>query len=166
MQFSIIIPTFENHKYLKTSINSIKKNSKFNHEIIVHINGEDKETENFLINSNIKCTKTKTNIGLCSGVNIAASKSKYDLIVYAHDDMYFCPDWDTHLINEINLIKHQKFYFSSTQISPSKPLKGSITNHISFDCGKDIESFNEEKLIKNYKNLEFHDLQGSHWAPH
>ena len=45
MQFSIIIPTFENHKYLKTSINSIKKNSKFNHEIIVHINGEDKETE-------------------------------------------------------------------------------------------------------------------------
>ena len=51
MQFSIIIPTFENHKYLKTSINSIKKNSKFNHEIIVHINGEDKETENFLINS-------------------------------------------------------------------------------------------------------------------
>ena len=148
MQFSIIIPTFENHKYLKTSINSIKKNSKFNHEIIVHINGEDKETENFLINSNINFTKTKTNIGLCSGVNIAASKSKYDLIVYAHDDMYFCPDWDTHLINEINLIKHQKFYFSSTQISPSKPLKGSITNHISFDCGEDIESFNEEKLIK------------------
>ena len=140
MQFSIIIPTFENHKYLKTSINSIKKNSKFNHEIIVHINGEDKETENFLINSNIKCTKTKTNIGLCSGVNIAASKSKYDLIVYAHDDMYFCPDWDTHLINEISLIKHKKFYFSSTQISPSKPLKGSITNHISFDCGKILKA--------------------------
>lgn len=166
MQFSIIIPTFENHKYLKTSINSIKKNSKFNHEIIVHINGKDKETENFLINSNIKFTKTDTNVGLCSGVNMAVSKSRHDFIVYAHDDMYFCPDWDTHLINEISLIKHKKFYLSSTQISPSKPLKGSILNHISFNCGEDIESFNEEKLIKNYKNLEFHDLQGSHWAPH
>ena len=48
MQFSIIVPTFKNYRYLKTSINSIKKNSKFNHEIIVHINGDDNETERYL----------------------------------------------------------------------------------------------------------------------
>ena len=36
--FSIIIPTFNNLKYLKLCIKSIKKNSKFNHEIIIHIN--------------------------------------------------------------------------------------------------------------------------------
>ena len=97
---------------------------------------------------------------------IAARKSKEDFLVYAHDDMYFCPDWDFYLIEEINLLKHKNFYFSSTQISPIKPLLGSITNHISFDCGDSIENFDEEKLIKNYKNLKFRDLQGSHWAPH
>ena len=36
--FSIIIPTFNNLNYLKLCIKSIKKNSYFNHEIIVHVN--------------------------------------------------------------------------------------------------------------------------------
>ena len=36
--FSILIPTFSNLKYLKVCIESIKKNSKFIHQIIVHIN--------------------------------------------------------------------------------------------------------------------------------
>ena len=39
-------------------------------------------------------------------------------------------------------------------------------NHIYYDCGDSIDNFNEQKLINNYANLEFHDLQGSHWAPH
>ena len=40
MKFSIIVPTFNNLEYLKLCIDSIKKNSKYNHEIIVHNNGE------------------------------------------------------------------------------------------------------------------------------
>ena len=166
MQFSIIIPTFKNYKYLKTSINSIKKNSKFNHEIIVHINGDDIETERYLNDSNIIFTKTNTNVGLCSGVNLASKKSSKDFIVYAHDDMYFCPKWDLYLIEEIKTLSHKKFYLSSTQISPIKTLPGSMINHIKFDCGEIIENFNEKKLLENYNNLEFYDLQGSHWAPH
>ena len=42
MLFSIIIPTLNNLDYLKLCIKSLKKNSSFNHEIIVHVNiGED-----------------------------------------------------------------------------------------------------------------------------
>ena len=36
--FSIIIPTFNNLNYLKLCINSIKKNSQYDHELIFHIN--------------------------------------------------------------------------------------------------------------------------------
>ena len=36
--FSIVVPTFNNIQYLKLLISSIKKNSKFQHEIILHIN--------------------------------------------------------------------------------------------------------------------------------
>ena len=36
--FSIIIPTYNNINYLKLCIESIKKNSNFNHEIIIHVN--------------------------------------------------------------------------------------------------------------------------------
>ena len=38
IQFSILIPTFNNLNYLKLAIKSIKENSKYKHEIILHIN--------------------------------------------------------------------------------------------------------------------------------
>jgi GT2 family glycosyltransferase len=46
--FSIIIPTFNNLSYLKSCISSIKKNSKFEHEIITDINDESGRTEKSL----------------------------------------------------------------------------------------------------------------------
>ena len=36
--FSILIPTYNNLKYLKLCLHSIKINSKFDHQIIVHVN--------------------------------------------------------------------------------------------------------------------------------
>ena len=30
----------------------------------------------------------------------------------------------------------------------------------------DLDDFDEEFLLSNYEDLKFHDLQGSHWAPH
>ena len=36
--FSIVIPSFNNLEYLKLCLNSLKKNSKYKHQIIVHIN--------------------------------------------------------------------------------------------------------------------------------
>jgi len=38
MKLSIIIPTFNNLNYLKLFLSSIKNNSSFKHEIILHIN--------------------------------------------------------------------------------------------------------------------------------
>ena len=36
--FSIIIPTFNNLKYLENCLNSIKKHSKIRNQVIIHIN--------------------------------------------------------------------------------------------------------------------------------
>lgn len=167
MKFSIIIPTYSNFSYLKLAIDSLKTNSSFNNEIIVHINGIDKETENYLDQTNIKFTKSSKNIGLCSGVNLASKKSTTDYIIYAHDDMYFLPKWDFYLFEEIKSLNTNLFYFSSTQIShiPDKGGKD-VANHVYFDAGDRIENFNEKKLLDCFQSLTFHDLQGSHWAPH
>ena len=62
MEFSIIIPTYNNYKYCKLTIDSIKKNSSFNHQIVVHINGIDQEIENYLKNEQINYTKSFENI--------------------------------------------------------------------------------------------------------
>jgi len=155
--FSIIIPTLNNLPYLKLCISSIRKNSKFKHEIIPHINQGNDGTEEYLISENINYTITKYNAGICEGVNIAAKKATTDYILYAHDDFYFCPMWDEFLIKEVKKISHNKFYLSGIMMN-NGPLK--------FDCGNSIDNFNEGKLLKNYKNINHYDFQGSTWAPH
>ena len=36
--FSILIPSFNYLEYLKLCVKSIRKNSNFNHQIIIHVN--------------------------------------------------------------------------------------------------------------------------------
>ena len=52
--FSIIIPTFNNFEYLKLCLNSIKKNSNYKHEIILHLNNGNDGSLNFAIENKIK----------------------------------------------------------------------------------------------------------------
>ena len=155
--FSIIIPTLNNLKYLKICIKSIKKNSFYEHEIIPHVNIGDDGTLDYLKDNNIKYTYTDFNAGICKGMNIAAQSSSYDYILYAHDDFYFCPNWDEILKKEIDLIGHNNFYLSGTMVH---------NGQINFDCGDTAENFNEKKFLEEYKNHNFYDFQGSTWAPH
>ena len=68
--FSIIIPTFNNLDYLKLCIKSIQQNSKFDHQIIPHVNIGEDGTCDFLKNKNIDFTFTKYNSGICDGKNL------------------------------------------------------------------------------------------------
>ena len=157
--FSIIIPTFNNFEYLKLCLNSIKKNSKYNHEIILHLNDGNDGSLNYAIKNNIKYSYSKTNIGLCSSINLASNLSTNKYLLYSHDDMYFCPSWDKYLYDVVKGIGHDNFYLSGTMIEPN-------SGHIVFNCGEDVENFNENKLLKNIDKLNFYDHQGSHFAPH
>ena len=155
--FSIVIPTLNNINYLKLCIKSIKNNSNFNHELIIHVNQGTDGTIEFLKNEKIKYSYTKYNAGICEGVNLASKLSTTNYILYAHDDFYFCPGWDDALVNELNDLKNNLFYFSGTMIH-----KGQVE----FNCGNSLEDFNEKKLLNEYKNIKFNDFQGSTWAPH
>ncbi len=155
--FSIIIPTLNNLKYLKVCLNSLKKNSKYDHEIIPHVNIGSDGTLDFLKENNIKYTYTDYNAGICKGMNLASRLASNNYILYAHDDFYFCPNWDELLKKEIELIGHNNFYLSGTMIN-----KGQID----FNCGNTADEFNEKKFLDNYKDYNYYDFQGSTWAPH
>ena len=159
MKISIIIPTLNNLDYLKISLKSIKKNSHYEHEIIVHVNENKDSTIEYLKQNQIKYTFSKTNLGLCSSVNLAVKESSTDLILYTHDDMYFLPGWDKCLENEISKISNNLYYFSGSMIQSNGA-------HLKLDCGDNFENFNEEFLLNNYKNINIKDHQGTHWAPH
>lgn len=159
MKFSIIVPTLNNLDYLKILISSIKKNSSFDHEIIVHVNENLDDTIGFLKEKNIKYTFSESNIGLCSSMNKAAKLASTQYILYTHDDMYFLPSWDSILKKEIELLNTKFFYLSGTMIQK----KGA---DLILDAGNDYKDFNEHLLLNNYQKINITDHQGSHWAPH
>ena len=155
--FSIIIPTFNNLDYLKLCIKSIRANSKFDHQIIPHVNIGEDGTCDFLRNENIDFSFTEYNSGICEGMNIASKKSKFKYILYSHDDFYFCPGWDTVLKEEIDYIGHNYFYLSGIMMN-NGPIK--------FNAGSDFKNFDEKKCLNEYQNYNHFDFQGSTWAPH
>ncbi len=156
---SIVIPTYNNLDYLKLCLKSLKKNSSFNHEIIIHINEGSDGTLDFIKNNNYKHTSSDNNIGLCSSINKAAKLVSNQYILYSHDDMYFCPNWDKVLLDEVKSLNHDDFYLSGTMIEPN-------SGHIVCDFGIDLDTFKENELLSKYKNINFYDHQGTHFAPH
>ena len=159
MKISIVIPTFNNLKYLKFFLKSVKNNSVYNHQIILHINDGSDGTLNFAKKNDLSFTKTPKNIGLCSSLNKAAMLVDTNYILYAHDDMFFCKKWDLYLENEIKKLSNNLFYLTGTNVSINSGL-------INLDCGSSPENFNEAKFNKFCEKDLSKDLQGSHLAPH
>ena len=62
--FSIIIPTFNNLEYLKLCLKSLQKNSKYNHEIVLHVNEGVDGTLEYVKNEKIKFSYNKNNSGV------------------------------------------------------------------------------------------------------
>ncbi|MDK2978759.1 MAG: hypothetical protein PWP52_1473 [Bacteroidales bacterium] len=163
IKFSIIIPTWNNLEYLKLIIESIRKNSAYNHQIIVMINdGNDGSVEWVDSQSEIDYIHAKENIGICYGLNICRSLFKTEYIVYANDDMYMLPDWDLELFNEIKELGHKNFMLSCTMIEPSYTSNPCV---VVKDYGNSLQNFKEELLLNEFKNLHKDDWMGSTWPP-
>ena len=134
--FSIIIPTFNNIEYLKLCIKSIKKNSFYDHELIIHINEGTDGTLEFVKNCNFKYSYSKKNSGVCVAFNEAVKLSNSKYVVLAHDDMYFCPKWDKVFANEISKIDDDKdFFLSGTMVQP-------FESYLVLNCGNTYQDFN------------------------
>ena len=154
--FSILIPTFNNLNYLKICIDSIKKNSKFNHQIIVHINQGEDGTLEYIKKNNLDYTYTKENIGMPKALNISSKLAKFNYILISHDDFYYCPGWDIEFNKEIKGIGHNKFYLSGTMVGAGQ---------VQFDAGQTAETFNENKLINSLDNIKTFNFQGTTKCP-
>ena len=158
MKLSIVIPTYNNLEYLKSTMESIIKNSKYEHEIILHINEGTDGTLDYAKQKNMKFSYSDKNIGLCKSVNLATKKITTDFILYSHDDMFFCYHWDEYLKKEVIKYKDNMFYLTGTNISISEGL-------LNYDCGSSPEDFDESKFNEFCDKDNSQDLQGSHWAP-
>jgi glycosyltransferase involved in cell wall biosynthesis len=162
-RFSVLIPTWNNLEFLKICVNSIKKNSHFDLQIIVIVNeGNDGTYDWIRDQKEIDYLYSKNNIGICWGLNIARSIVKSEYIVYVNDDMYVLPGWDLELYKEIELIGHKNFTLSSTMIEPINTGNACVVVR---DYGRNSHDFQEERLLNEYKILSIEDWSGSMSPP-
>ena len=159
MKVSILVPTYNNLDYLRLFTKSIQQNSNYNHQVILHVNDGSDGTLEYVKKNKIEYTYSDLNIGLCSSLNKASKLANTNYILYAHDDMFFCKDWDIFLEKEVKSISNNLFYLTGTNVSVNNGL-------INYNCGSTYETFDEKKFDEFCNNDKSLDLQGSHWAPH
>lgn len=162
--FSILIPTWNNLDYLKCVVDSIRRNSRHPHQILVHINQGNDGTEDWVLaQKDIGYTKSSENSGVCYGFNAISHLAVSELLVLIDDDLYLCPDWDEHLLAEIKKMPDEKWCLSGTMIEPyNKKIPCIIPDK---DYGRHPSQFDEQRFLKEYAGFEKKDWNGSQWYP-
>lgn len=163
MEFSILIPTWNNLEFLKCCVESIRRNSAEHHEILVYVNEGSDGTADWCEEQNIKYIHSEQNVGVCTALNALFEISTKDIICYVNDDMYLCPNWDKVLGEEILRIGDERFYLSSTMIEPEDT--GNQCVLAPFEFGRNPSEFREEELLAELPRLIKADWNGSTWPP-
>jgi glycosyltransferase involved in cell wall biosynthesis len=162
LKFTILIPSWNLFSYLRLCIDSLRKNSSFQHQIIVIVNeGKDGTLEWVEKQSDLDYVFFPENMGVCLSLNACRSLIATEFVVFANDDMYFLPGWDSVLYDEILRIGHKRFMLSSTMIESS----GHNPCCVIRDFGTSPETFRESELLANQKELCRNDWSGSSWPP-
>ncbi len=178
MLFSIVVPTWNNLACLRLLVDSIRRHSAFDHQIIVHVNdGRDGSREwvadqvRALADSpaaspanrpRLDATFSADNIGICLAVNEAASLARHDYIVYLNDDMVCLPGWDTALARAIAAQPDDHFMLSGTMIEPRATGNPCV---VVADFGDGPERFREADLLAALPGLATTDWNGATWPP-
>jgi len=159
--FSVLIPSWNNLPFLKMCVESIRKNSKYQHQIIVHVNDGSDGTLNWVKEQGLDYTHSVDNVGVCIAMNSMRRLVRTDYMFYINDDMYVLPGWDEALVNEIDNLPDNMFFLSGTMIQPNWKLDVCINANY----GESPESFQEEKLLAEYSSYKREDWMGATWPP-
>ncbi len=161
--FSIIIPSWNNLALLKTCVASLQKNSRYSHQIILHINDGSDGSKEWAAQAGLDYTWSEENVGICYAMNLARNLVNCDYFVYFNDDMYACPDWDYWLFEEVKKQSSPFYFISATAIEPRDI--GNACAIAPHDFGTSPDNFNEAALLAQFKHFDKPDWSGATWPP-
>lgn len=144
--FSIVIPSWNNLPCLKLCVESLKKHSAFEHEIIVHLNDGSDGSLEWVRSQNIKYTQSDKNVGVCLSVNHLVAQARHDWVLYMNDDMVAAPGWDTAFAEAVESVESDLALFFGTLIQPEN---GGNDTIIRQDCGASPATFDEAKFLQS-----------------
>ncbi len=159
--FSIVIPSWNNLKFLQLCVESIRRHSHYRHQIIIHVNSGSDGTLEWVKEQGLDHTYSEENIGVCLAMNMMRTKVKTDYILFLNDDMYVLPGWDEALWEEIKSLPDNKFFLSSTTIQPHTA-SGPV---VLADYGDSVENFRETELLRDYMKFPVKDWAGATLPP-
>jgi glycosyltransferase involved in cell wall biosynthesis len=160
-QFSILIPSWNNLPFLKLCIESIRKHSACDHQIIVHVNEGTDGTLEWVQGEGLDYTYTPQNVGVCFSMNMMRTKVKTDYMCFLNDDMYVLPGWDVALSEEIERLPDNRFFLSATTIQPHTPGDSLLVA----DYGDQVGNFREQQLLADYMSIPMEDWMGATMPP-
>ncbi len=155
---SIVIPSWNNLAYLKLCVESLRKYSTHEHEILIHLNDGSDGSLEWVKLQGIKYTHTFKNVGVCLSVNHLVSKASNDWVLYMNDDMVAAPGWDTAFIEAIRSLETDLFLFFGTLIQPET---GGNKNIIKHDFGISPANFDETLFLQQYLSDGRTDREGA-----
>lgn len=161
--FSILIPTWNNLDFLKLCVRSIRENSTYQHEILIHVNDGSDGTLAWVREQGLKYRHSAENVGVCFALNGLRPMASTDYILFMNDDMYVCPGWDKALYEEIEALPDNRFFLSSTLIQPRPFYDKSVIAPANF--GETVADFDEQRLLSEYDQLLHGDWKGATWPP-
>jgi glycosyltransferase involved in cell wall biosynthesis len=159
--FSILLPTWNNLPFLRLCVESLRRHSSREHQLLVHANDGSDGTRQWLREQGIEHTASDANIGICHAVNLAGEKARGDYVLYLNDDMVVAPGWDTALEHALERVKHHDlFMLSGTMIEPGASGNACV---VVSDFGRDPARFDLERFAREAPGLARADWLGATW---
>jgi GT2 family glycosyltransferase len=155
--FSILIPTWNNLPYLKLCVESIRRHTSIEHEILVHVNEGTDGTLEWVREQGIRHTWSRGNVGVCLALNDVARLATHDWIVFLNDDMSCTPGWDRAFADAIAKIGDAPAYLSAQLIEPTDTGNDQI---VVGAYGTGPENFDEPGMLRFAAGLTTQDRQG------
>ena len=161
--FSLLVPTWNNLPYLQLFVQSLRRHSAREHQLLVHANEGADGTRAWLRAEGIEHTASDANIGICHAVNLLGAKARGDYVVYLNDDMVLAPGWDTALDRAVERCRrHGAFMLSGTMVEAASTGNDSV---VQADFGRDPARFDLERFAREAPRLARADWLGATWPP-
>lgn len=150
-ELTYIIPNYETINYTLCCYNSIRKNTDKNNNIIIVDDGSKDNSWNLIqilrkSDVNLTIYQNNKNYGIAYTYNQAVDLCKTEKFIMLHSDMYILPDHDKIMLEEF-----KKWDFLTTyRIEP--PIYPASKDKLQMDFGQNLETFDENKLLKWYKD--------------
>jgi GT2 family glycosyltransferase len=141
-RITFCIPSKNNLRYLKSSIQSIKENSLHQNEIIVYVDADNDGTKEWLDANNIKYLVNETDIpkGIAYGYNRCIEAATTPIVCMFHADMYMGQWFDDEILKHLKPLS----VVSGTRIEP--PLHPQGLEKIVEDFGMYPEDFKKKEF--------------------